>query len=324
MKLCLDKRIFSVSVSHEELRWSSDGEEESFVCYKSPNHVEVSDDLQKDIIAELGNVLSEYFLEQMKQHYIDTPIESKIRSASKMGQSVISSAGLPPRSAGRAASKLLTFDRSFNIDPIKVRQPEDIASATPLSADGGGVITTLYSTLPKTNRSKSGNKTSATYDRIVSQFSQINESIKGLTVNPDLKSGRIQASVTFKGTDSEISIPIESISDGTAKWLAMIVIIDNSRSGYCVEEPENYLHPQAQRLFLSAVRDKSSANSGSIFLITTHSETIINNCRPSELLLCEYQDGGTKIRQLEDSENIEAAINKTGFGLGFLYANDRL
>ena len=324
LELCLDKSVFSVSIAHEELRWNIDGEKELYVVYKSPNHAEVSSELHEDIIAELASVLSHSFIETMKQHYRETPLESKVQSASKMGQSIVSSVSLPPRTAGLAAIRLLAFERSFNIDPIKVRQPEDIASATPLSADGGGVITSLYSDLPRPTRSKSKKRALGKFERIVSQFSQINDSIKGLTITPDLKSGRLRASVTFQGKNTDIDIPIESISDGTAKWLAMIVIIANAQSGYCVEEPENYLHPQAQRLFLSAVREKSRDKESSIFLVTTHSETIINNSSPSELLICEYENGGTKIRRLDDSENIEKAINKTGFGLGFLYANDRL
>jgi predicted ATPase len=322
LQLSLDKREFSVSVQHEELRWKISDKPEKFLLYRAPNVAQVSDGLQSEILSALGSILSKSFIETMQKHYESDPIESQIKYGSKEGRSIISSVNLPPESGGSAVKSALAFERSFNIDPSKVRNPEDIASAMSLGADGSGVITHLYELAPKSLRAKKAKKSD--YNRIVQQFSEINDNIKGLEVVPDLKTGRLKASVTVCGSMSDISIPLESVSDGTAKWLAMLVIIGNSKNGYCVEEPENYLHPQAQRLFLNAIRGSVKDNDSKIFLVTTHSETIINNSKASELLISEYKDGGTRIRRIRDSESVERAINKTGFGLGFLYANDRL
>lgn len=325
LELSLDKSVFSVSVQHEELRWKVDGGPEEYISYRAPGRVDISDNVQDNILKTFGDILSATYFETMQRHYQDDPIESQISNGSRQGKSILQSVSPPPASGGAAARRAITFGRSFNISPDKVRSPEDIASATPLGSDGSGVITKLYDMIPRTSKGRRAKSSrSSNIERILSQFCQINDNITGIDVHPDLKTGRLQASITVVGKRSNLTIPLESVSDGTAKWLAMLVIIDNTSGGYCVEEPENYLHPHAQRLFLSALRDRAKRNENQIFMVTTHSETVINNSRPSELLICEYDLGSTHVRRLSDTESIEKAINKTGFGLGFLYANDRL
>ncbi len=228
--------------------------------------------------------------------------------------------------AGIQILSALSFRRTINIDPIKMREPEDIASDRNLKADGKGTVGRLYAVISSQTPSpnSSHHPKSRTFKRILSDVRRVNKQIVDISIEPNMSTGKFRCSFTVKGESGlKLTLPLAAVSDGTAKWLAIITAIRTDHASVSIEEPENYLHPSAQTSLIKILRDTDKA-SESIFLLTTHSETIINNVKPQELLVCEYRNLTTQVRRLQHPERILGAINKTGFGLGFLYAQDRV
>lgn len=75
-----------------------------------------------------------------------------------------------------------------------------------------------------------------------------------------------------------MSLPFALVSDGTAKWFALVTAIITSSSLFIIEEPENFLHPRMQKEIVRIVRDLFTPEGASLLAVmTTHSETILNS-----------------------------------------------
>jgi hypothetical protein len=76
-----------------------------------------------------------------------------------------------------------------------------------------------------------------------------------------------------------------------------------------------------QRFLVELVRETMEQdNLPGHFILSTHSETIINQCKPEELILFSFEDGRSIARRLENPKSVEEQVNETGFGLGYYYA----
>lgn len=99
----------------------------------------------------------------------------------------------------------------------------------------------------------------------------------------------------------------------------MTAIVTNSNL-FAIEEPENFLHPLMQIEIVRILREQYERIEQDRFaLITTHSETIINQCKPAEMVIFEMRDGRTEARRPENDADLVSEIRKTGFGLGYYY-----
>ncbi|WP_395445353.1 AAA family ATPase [Caulobacter sp. UC70_42] len=336
MKISLLKSDFSLQVSDESISWVTKNIDD-VELYR--NHLEISSkdkdkcktDYHFDPEKFFGRreFFSEEFVKQLLKE-IGKNFNDPMKNAFKMareGHSLFKWAtpAVIPELVG--VERAFTFGRSFNISPDKVRAPEDIASKNEMMADGSGTISQLYKVKPTDGRGKrkSDSKTSKSqYEKVIENFKQLNEEISDLEIRPDIRTGKLDCKATIGSGPKSIKLPMISLSDGSAKWLAILTIVRLFKQSYCIEEPENYLHPRAQRVFIEVLRGLVDENNSRYFLITTHSETVVGASKVPELRICDYGRGTTHIRSVENPSAVDEAIADTGFGLGFFYANDRL
>jgi predicted ATPase len=147
--------------------------------------------------------------------------------------------------------------------------------------------------------------------------------LRELNVSQDPHTGKYIGSliVARKSQELPLKIPFQSASDGTLKWLSLISLITTTNTTHCIEEPENFLHPKMQQFLVQIIRDHvPEMGRASYFVISTHSETLINECDPAELVLFKFQDGRTVCNRLKSADRMHEEINRTGFGLGYFYA----
>ena len=120
--------------------------------------------------------------------------------------------------------------------------------------------------------------------------------------------------------DYHASLPLAAMSDGTIKWIALTTAVLTASSIFSIEEPENYLHPLMQAQILEIMRDiLFKKRQYSFTVMTTHSETILNNSNPTELIVVSFSDGRTQARRCVNATQLADEIKKTGFGLGYYY-----
>jgi predicted ATPase len=217
--------------------------------------------------------------------------------------------------------------KTFNIVPSSVRTAEDSAKAPGMGSDGSGLYATLFA-IKKGEDSRSRGHLLRRRERVnfvsrttlpaVLKYMQLaNDSIKKIDVINNPFDNQLQVRVWIGGVTESTVLPLSAMSDGTIKWLSLVTIILTTQSIFSIEEPENYLHPLMQAEILKIMR--SSLRDDRFILMSTHSETLLNNATPDEVVVVEFKNGKTSARRPGNADDITREIQATGFGLGYYY-----
>ncbi|PWK23353.1 putative ATPase [Arcicella aurantiaca] len=108
------------------------------------------------------------------------------------------------------------------------------------------------------------------------------------------------------------------VSDGTLKMFAYLVLMNNPQKHplLCIEEPENYLHPELLRQLAEEFREYSHKG-GQVF-ISTHSPDFVNALELDEVFWLTKKDGYTTIKRAKDDETVRSLV-EAGDNLGYLW-----
>lgn len=229
-----------------------------------------------------------------------------------------------------AVRHALTRGRSFNIIPEKAREPDDITRPPLIQRDGAGLSTSLHFLRDIKKKGVAARSILSrridpqSFDMVLEWTRLIFPELNDISITQDPHTGKFLIYLLI-GSNPSLKIPISAASDGTVKWLAFLTLIVSHGNAASIEEPENFLHPKMQQCLVDILRD-SMKDKKSFFIISTHSETLINQCRPDEIILFEFNQFSkhTQCRRIEEPESIIREINQTGFGLGYYYASDAL
>lgn len=238
-------------------------------------------------------------------------------------QSILSARSLVP--AFDAVRDALTRGRSFNLIPARAREPDDISRPPIIQVDGSGLSSTLYhmQRAPRAIPPRGllyRRFDSESLQKIVTWTSLVLPELEAINTTADPQTGKYLAYLVVKTASDTLRVPLQSASDGTLKWLSFASLLVTSGSIYSLEEPENYLHPRMQSFLVDLIRDALDREHPGYFIMTTHSESVINQCKPEELLLFEFCEGRTRVERLKYPNKVRDEINRTGFGLGYYYA----
>ncbi len=243
-------------------------------------------------------------------------------------QSIISTR--PGFLALEALRRAISRGKSYNIIPDKARTADHISKIPLIEADGSG----LSSVLNYLKRLRDGRNVTAffryedlpkdAFDMVLHWTNLILPELQDISIHHDLHLGRYVVTLSINH-EKPLKISIQSASDGTIKWLALICLIVTNRGVGCLEEPENFLHPRMQSFLLEIIRDTLGNNDRQdYFIISTHSETVINGCNPEEMVIFKFTEYGTTCYRIHEPHKVKDEINKTGFGLGYYYAANAL
>jgi predicted ATPase len=227
--------------------------------------------------------------------------------------------------------------KAFNISPENARAPEDVASIPVIQADGSGLAATLFAlrnaASPRSSYlvpffmspRRDFENAESIMRQIIEHAQLINDSVQSIDVESDAYDGKLRIYVNVEYEDKVLKLPFNLVSDGTAKWFTLVTAILTNRSLFSIEEPENFLHPAMQAEVIRLLRNQYETVYRTKFaLLTTHSETILNNVRPEEVIVVRMNNGKTTARRPENVEDLNIEIRNTGFGLGFYYISEAI
>ena len=108
------------------------------------------------------------------------------------------------------------------------------------------------------------------------------------------------------------------VSDGTLKMFAYLILLYDPTPHplFCIEEPENYLHPDL--LLELAEEFREYAHKGGQVFISTHSPDFVNALRVEELFWLKKEQGFTKVYRAKDDTLIKS-LYEEGDQLGRLW-----
>ena len=221
----------------------------------------------------------------------------------------------------------LTKGRSLNIIPEVAKNPNDFARQSGISSSGEGLAATLYhlqegTTLKKrvSRHSREKLQSRASFERVNKYFQLVNPQINGLRIEKNIEQGLYIGYIKIDNNMGSIELPLSSVSDGTAKWLALSTALISSNSVFSIEEPENFLHPYMQIELINLIRETVSRSElPQAIIVSTHSETILNRCKADEIIICGINGSKTQAFRHPDHLEIQKSIEKSGFGLGYFY-----
>ena len=98
-------------------------------------------------------------------------------------------------------------------------------------------------------------------------------------------------------------IPATRLSDGTLRYLCLLVVLchPNPPPLVCIEEPELGLHPDLIPGLADLLLEASEATQ---LVVTTHSASLVDafHTRPECVVVCEKEDGSTRLSRLDPSQ----------------------
>lgn len=160
------------------------------------------------------------------------------------------------------------------------------------------------------------------YENFPATFQKILDKMKERVPGID----KVEATETIDGrivlqfSDGSFKDPFISrfVSDGTIKMFAYLVLLNDPKPHplLCIEEPENYLHPELLVELAEEFRDY--ANRGGQVFISSHSPDFVNALELDELFWLNKDKGYTSIKRASDDEAISSLFND-GDKLGYLW-----
>jgi len=126
----------------------------------------------------------------------------------------------------------------------------------------------------------------------------------------------------FVRESSGFNTSASRLSDGTLRWLALLIVLLNPTPPplICLEEPELGLHPDILPTLAELLRDASKRTQ---LVVTTHSTALVDafSDTPEAICICEKESGATKIRRLDAGE---LKIWLEEYTLGHLWASGQI
>lgn len=109
------------------------------------------------------------------------------------------------------------------------------------------------------------------------------------------------------------------VSDGTIKMFAYMVLLHDPEPHplLCIEEPENFLHPDLLLQLCEEIREYSERG-GQVF-VSSHSPDFVNGLKIEELFFLEKEEGYTVIRAAKDDLVVRELAKENQ--LGWLWRN---
>ncbi len=130
----------------------------------------------------------------------------------------------------------------------------------------------------------------------------------------------IDGRIVLQFSDGSFKDPFISrfVSDGTIKMFAYLVLLNDPKPHplLCIEEPENYLHPELLIELAEEFRDY--ANRGGQVFISSHSPDFVNALDLDELFWLNKDKGFTIIKRASEDPAIASLFND-GDKLGYLW-----
>jgi predicted ATPase len=217
------------------------------------------------------------------------------RAAGRTGRTVLSTVTTNDYPTILAARREMQSWRRLALEPSALRTPDGLADPRALSTNGLHLAASLYRIANENTYLVEAPDADAVYARVAGRLSDLSGvAVKNLAVELD----QVREVFTlFLQERGELRLPARALSEGTLRFLALCVLLEDPTSTglICMEEPENGIHPANLPAILQLVRDLAvdpteppdEANPFRQVIVNTHAPGVVQLCDPQDLLLAE-------------------------------------
>lgn len=197
--------------------------------------------------------------------------------------------------------------RRLALEPSALRTADRFTDPDEMQADGRH----LPRCLDRIARGKSPDDPARVYSRVAGRLSDLS-GLHVRTLDVDADDTRQLLTIKLHEIDGMV-LPARSLSEGTLRFLALCVLLEDPQSGglMCMEEPENGIHPANLFAMVSLVRDLAVDATEQVdeednpfrqVLINTHSPGVVELVGAADLLIADTstvpEAGGRTARSL--------------------------
>jgi hypothetical protein len=158
----------------------------------------------------------------------------------------------------------------------------------------------------------------AVFDRLIEMLRKFYEPVKD--VDTELLGTHLRIMIKEDGLNSRT--PASRLSDGTLRWLMLLIILLDPAPPpvICIDEPELGLHPDILPTLADLFREASTRTQ---LIITTHSRSFLDSFSetPEAVCICEKVGGSTVIERL-DAERLKIWLDE--YSLGRLWTSGEI
>jgi predicted ATPase len=159
---------------------------------------------------------------------------------------------------------------------------------------------------------------SVVFERLLDLMRKFYEPVKD--VDTELVGTHLRIMIKEEGLSSRT--PAERLSDGTLRWLMLLIILLDPTPPpvICIDEPELGLHPDAIHTLADLLIDASTRTQ---LIVTTHSDALLDAFTetPEAVCVCEKVEGSTVIQRL-DKDRLKSWLED--YSLGQLWAKGEI
>ena len=183
----------------------------------------------------------------------------------------------------------------LQLEPTALRRPDTFDDKPGIGSDGSHLPMTLYRMMqanPLPGEDGADHK-AAIRQRIANRLSELVDDVRDLNL---LRDERRETLTLLAKLADGTEHAARSLSDGTLRFLALTLIEQGKGDGvFCLEEPENGIHPARVPAMIQLLRDiavdpsepPGDDNPLRQVIINTHSPSVVGEMRDDELLLVE-------------------------------------
>lgn len=234
----------------------------------------------------------------------DSGHQGRARSirAETLQRTVLSSMNTAETPTALIARREMQSWRLLQLEPSKLRSPDEMKARAQLGYDGSGLAATLNRLLASGDPSARD----ALRSRLVNRLRELNEDVGAIAIDADGK--RELLTVMIKARNG-VEFRARDLSDGTLRFLALAVLGEDPSWGgvLCMEEPENGVHPSRLEAMRQLVSDLAVDldfpvgldNPLRQVILNTHSPQLVGLVHADALVLAARQGSAEGIESLQ-------------------------
>lgn len=166
------------------------------------------------------------------------------------------------------------------------------------------------------------------FGRVASAMRDAFPDIEGLFTEPTP-----QSTVFVSSRERSLRRPtsVLQMSDGELAFLSLLSLIyappELSAPVFCVEEPENHLHPRLLEMLAGLLKQRQSElppDQRATILISTHSPLLLDHFDLDEIVVVEKREGATVCMRPREKEHLKELLQRRELGLGDLFYSGAL